>query len=68
MEHSETHTFFVNMKINGRFIAEIPANSIDEAKEKAEQAFVDADFGDLTDVDGNIVNIEDENRKFVFEA
>ena len=53
-------TYYVTYAIDGRFTAEVEADSIEEAKAKAETEYYDADFGALRNIDAYPVNCEDE--------
>lgn len=53
-------TYYVTYAIDGRFTAEVEADSIEEAKAKAEGKYYDADFGALECIDAYPVNCEDE--------
>lgn len=59
--------YYVTIKIDARYIAEVDANSIEEAKIKANQEFSDADFGKASDIDGECIIIEDEDEELVWE-
>ena len=59
--------YYVTYKIDARYIAEVEADSIKEALEKAESEYYDADFGAAQDIDGESMVIEDENGNFVWE-
>ena len=48
-------TYYVTIKISGEYIAEVNATSFEEAKEKAINAYYDADFGSLTDINADEV-------------
>ena len=39
-------TYYVTFKIDARFVAGVEADSLEEARKKAEEAFSDADFGE----------------------
>lgn len=39
--------FYVTYKVEGRFVAKVDADSIEEAKKQAEEAFDWASFGEL---------------------
>ena len=59
--------YYVTVKISGEYIAEVEAASFEDAKEKAIDAYYDADFGDLTEIDANEVYsacTEDKNGNF----
>lgn len=59
--------FFVTHRINARFVAEVEAENIEEAKELATMEYWNADFGPAEDIDGKIIKIEDEDGNFVYE-
>lgn len=47
--------------VDGRINVKVDANSHDEAKTKALQAFFESDLKDLEVVDGEVAIIEDDN-------
>lgn len=59
--------YYVTYKIDARYITEVEAESLKEAKEKAENNFMDADFGVAKDIDGEAIIVEDENGNYVWE-
>ena len=59
--------YYVTYKIDARFITVVEAENIEEAKEKAEDKYLDADFGVAEDIDGEPIIIEDENGDYVWE-
>ena len=59
--------YYVTYKIDARYVAEVEALNIGEAKEKAESFFSDADFGEAQDINGEQIIIEDQNGNFVWE-
>ena len=59
--------YYVTYKINARYIAEVEAENIEEAKQKAEGKFSDADFGEAEDIDGEAIIVEDNNGDYVWE-
>jgi phosphomannomutase len=59
--------YYVTYKIDARYVAEVEADNIKEALEKAESEYVDADFGVAQDIDGESIIIEDENGNFAWE-
>lgn len=59
--------YTVTMKIEGRFITTVYAKSQEEALEEADSAYCDADFGELRDVDGEAIIMEDEDGNYVWE-
>lgn len=59
--------YWVTYKVEARYIAEVEANDIEEAKAKAESEYIDADFGVAEDIDGEDIIVEDEKGNFVWE-
>ena len=59
--------YYVTYRIDARYVAEVEANSLEEAMDKAEVEYIDADFGEAEDIDGNPIIVEDENGNFVWE-
>lgn len=59
--------YYVTYKIDARYIAEVEAENLEEAKKKAEDKFLDADFGEAEDIDGEAIIIEDENGDYIWE-
>lgn len=59
--------YYVTYKIDARYIAEVEAESIEDAKKKAENKFLDADFGKAEDIDGEAIIVEDTNGDYVWE-
>ena len=59
--------YFVRMKIDARYTTEVEADSIEEAKKKAEENFSNADFGEASDIDGDVVVIEDPDGNYLYE-
>ena len=51
----------VTMKVEGCFEVEVDAKNVEQARRNASDAFYGADFGELKDIDANIVNVEDED-------
>lgn len=59
--------YYVTYKIDARYVAEVEADDVDEARRKAETEYIDADFGAANDIDGDQIIVEDENGNFVWE-
>lgn len=59
--------YYVTYKIDARYVAEVEADSLEEAMKKADSAYYDADFGAAEDIDAERIIIEDENGNFVWE-
>lgn len=59
--------YYATFVVDTRYIAEVEADSLEEAKEKAEDAFSGADFGVAGNIDGELAVIEDEDGDYVWE-
>ena len=59
--------YYVTYRITARYIAEVEADSLEEARKKAEREYWDADFGVAEDIDGKDIIVEDENGNYVWE-
>ena len=59
--------YWVTMKVEGRHVAHVYAESVEEAKTKATEAYQDADYGPLEDIDMEHTIIEDADGNFVWE-
>lgn len=59
--------YYVIMRLDARFTACVEAESLEEAKKKANEVFVDADFGMAEDIDADTVAIQDEDGNFIYE-
>lgn len=60
-------TYYVTFKIDARYVAEVEANSADEARDIAIDKYIDADFGEAHDIDAKPIIVEDENGNYVWE-
>lgn len=54
--------YTVSMRVVGYYVVDVEADSAEAAKEKAEIAFSEADFGELQNIDGEVSSYEDENN------
>ena len=59
--------YYVTYKVEARYVAEVEADNLEEAMEKAESEYIDADFGVAKDIEGEKIIIEDENGNYVWE-
>ena len=50
--------FTMSVRTRGYFHVEVEAESYDEAKRKAEEAWSEADFGELEAIDGDVYSAE----------
>lgn len=60
-------TYYITYKVDGRYEAQVEAETLDEAFEIAETEFTECDIGDLMDVEGKPIIVEDENGQYVWE-
>ena len=61
---TEPKKYWVIMSVDGRYETLVEAVSAEEAKQKAEQKFMDADVGDLEIVDTGFATIQDEKGNY----
>lgn len=59
--------YYVTYKVEARYIAEVEADSLFEAMRDADAAYIDANFGEAKDIDGEAIIVEDENGNFIWE-
>ena len=59
--------YYITYKIEARYIAEVEADNLEKAMKKAESEYLDADFGEAGDIDGEMIVVEDEKGNFVYE-
>ena len=64
----EKQEYYVTMKVEGRFIAKVLAETIKESKELAISEYRNADFGKLEDIGGNCIIVEDIHGDFLWET
>lgn len=64
--------YYVTYKIEGRYVAEVEADSLEEARKEAESEYGSADFGELEDVgacgDAKQICVETEHGDIVWEG
>ena len=59
--------YYVKYKVEAKYVAEVEADTLEEARKKASEDFSDADFGVAEDIDGEDIVVEDENGNFVWK-
>ena len=57
--------YVVGIAVDGRVYIEVEANDFADAKEKANDIFMDMDLGQLECIDWKNVNAEDENGNMI---
>ena len=60
--------YYVTYKIDARYIVEVEAESVEEAKTKAEGKFLDAKFGEAEDIDGEAIIVEDKDNAVIIPS
>lgn len=58
---------YVTMKVEGRFVVEVDTDNIEEAKKLANEAFMEANFGELSDIDAEAIIVENEEGDYIWE-
>ena len=66
-ETNKEKEYYVTFRIDGRYTTKVTGSSLEEAKEKATDNYVDEDFGALECIDADIVIIEDDGGNYVYE-
>lgn len=64
---SKMQDYYVTFAINGRYTVKVEADSTSTAMSSAIDAFCDADFGELAEIESDPVLIEDERGNYVYE-
>ena len=59
--------YWVTYKIEARYVTVVEAENIEEALAKAEDEYIDADFGAAGDIEGFPVTVEDDFGDIVWE-
>lgn len=60
--------YYVTYRVDARYTVGVDANSLDEAFKLAEENYIDADFGEISDVvSEDVIIVEDSNGNFVYE-
>ena len=59
--------YYVTFKVEARYVAEVEANSLEEAKDKADSSFFDTDFGEAEDINGEAIIVENEDGDYIWE-
>ena len=59
--------YWVTIKVDGRYVTQVVATSVDEAKGLAESRFTDVNLGPLEVVGSECIIIEDDKGNFVWE-
>ncbi len=63
-------TYCVGYRVEGRYYAYVEAESVEEARELAQESFYDANFGELEDIgdcDTKQINVSDEQGNILWE-
>ena len=60
--------YYVTYAINAFYVAEVEADNLEEARKKAVDKYCEADFGEITDADGDQLMVEDEDDNVIWGA
>lgn len=61
------YKFKVKCLLSAWFPVEVEAENVEEAKEKALKAFLEADFGPATKIQGEVATVQDENGNYLWK-
>ena len=53
--------YSIAMQVRGCYIVDVEAENVEEAKAKAENAWAEADFGELSDIESQAYKATDES-------
>ena len=59
--------YYVTFKLEARYTVEVAAESLDEALVRANKKYIDANFGDAYDIDGEAIVAENEAGDYIWE-
>ncbi len=59
--------YYVSFAVDGRYVAEVEADNLRDAKFKAMDNVGDTDFGELRNVEAEMVVVEDESGAYVWQ-
>lgn len=59
--------YYVTFKIDARYVAEVEADSLADAMNKANDKCIEAYFGEANDIDCEKIIVEDENGNYLWE-
>ena len=59
---------YATLKVTGRFVVEVDTDNIEEVKRLTSEAFCDADFGELSDIDAVLIRIQNEKDEDIWLA
>ena len=59
--------YYVAFAVDGRYVAEVEADNLRDAKYEAIDSCGNADFGELRNVDAEMIVVEDESGAYVWE-
>lgn len=60
-------TYYVTYSIKAHYVAEVSANSLEEAKEKAKATYRDADLGELQHIESEPIMVENGYGEVIWE-
>lgn len=66
-KREEYNDFIVTFKVEARYTTPVRARTLKEALELAESEFIDANFGEAEDIDGEAIKVENEEGDYIWE-
>ena len=67
MHKAEKREYEVGLRVEGRYYTKVKASSFEEARELAIDNYSDADFGELEDIDCDVINAVDVETMKIYD-
>ena len=61
------NTYYVTFVIDGRFVTEVEAENVDDARDKATEEYWSANFGEIEVISGYPTIVEDIEGNYLWE-
>ena len=59
--------YYVTLKIEARYVVGVEADNVDDARDRAIDEYMDADFGEAQDIEAEPIVVEDDLGNYVWE-
>ena len=59
--------YYVTLKIEARYVVGVEADNVDDARDRAIDEYMDADFGEAQDIEAEPIIVEDDLGNYVWE-
>ena len=60
-------TYYVTFKIEARYVVGVEADNVDDARDRAIDEYMDADFVEAQDIEAEPIIVEDDLGNYVWE-